>query len=121
MNHSSRLTGLFASMFLVAFVLVTSGFACGDVGSSGTMVGMKMGANHANNTNSPESKPPVPPCKFPWAPDGCQSMAPCSPAAVASATTNRHSIVAVPERMAAGRQITPTSIANPPELPPPRA
>ena len=121
MGHPSRLTGVFASMFLVAFVLVTSGFACDSVKVGETMVGMSMGANHATSSNSPDSQAPAAPCKFPWAPDGCQSMAPCAPAAVASATTSIYTVAAIPQSVAVATQIAPPSVANPPELPPPRA
>ena len=130
MRSLSRLTGLVSALCLVAFVLVTSGFACVDSPGRDAMAEMGM-ARSATNSGAmvhgiaaplPASAPaPTAPCRFPWAPDGCQSMVPCSPAALASATAAVGHASAAPERIAVGVSLTPLSVTTPPELPPPRA
>ena len=57
MNHPSRLISVFASMCLVAFVLVTSGFVCDSVKVGETMVGMSMGANYTTRSTSIDWQP----------------------------------------------------------------
>jgi hypothetical protein len=61
------------------------------------------------------------PCTFPWAPDGCQSMAPCAPTALTSHAEALRVLHAVPSPVASLDVRTPASIKSPPELPPPRA
>jgi hypothetical protein len=130
MQSLSRLTGLVSALCLVAFVLVTSGFACVDSAGRDTMAEMGMTRSatnsgaivHAIAATLPASAPaPTAPCRFPWAPDGCQSMVSCAPAAIASAATTLGRISAVPERITVGVSLTPLSVTTPPELPPPRA
>jgi len=130
MQSLSRITGLISAVFLVAFVLVTSGFACIDAASPDTMAKMGMTRSaaksgvivHASAATLPASAPaPTAPCRFPWAPDGCQSMVPCAPAALTSATAGLGHSNAVPDRIAVGVSLTPLSVTTPPELPPPRA
>src|SRR6266478_5069368 len=125
MLRPSRLAGLFTSLFLAAFVLVTSGFACTTPGSDDMTV-MAMTSGHANGQATvqnvaPIQKAPVAPCRFPWAPDGCQSMVPCSAAALASASAQLNRGGPVPERVASAVAVAPLSVKTPPELPPPRA
>ncbi|HWZ60908.1 MAG TPA: hypothetical protein VNW46_18125 [Gemmatimonadaceae bacterium] len=102
-----------ATLFLLQLVFVESGYACAmpATGSSAmaSMPGMTMPAH--------ESKGP---CRFPWAPDGCQSMAPCAPAALA---VPGHALAVAPQLVAAVPVLivrTPPSETAPPELPPPR-
>ena len=130
MRSLSRLVGLVSALCLVAFVLVSSGFACGDLPGRDTMGKMGMappatnpGAiGHAIAATLPASAPaPTAPCRFPWAPDACQSLVPCASAALASATAPLGHVSAVPGRIAAGIPLTPLSVTSPPELPPPRA
>jgi hypothetical protein len=126
MQRPSRLAGVFTSLFLVAFVLVTSGFACTTPGSSDDMTAMAMTSGHANGQATaqdiaPVQKAPAAPCKSPWAPDGCQSMVLCAAAALASAASVLHGAGPVPERVMPGAAITLLSVTSPPELPPPRA
>jgi hypothetical protein len=130
MRRLSRITGLISGVLPVAFVLVTSGFACVDSASPDTMAKMGMAGSAVNSgamalgsaATLPASAPaPTAPCKFPWAPDGCQSMVPCAPAALTSGTTALAHTSAVPERIAVGVSLTPLSVTTPPELPPPRA
>ncbi len=61
------------------------------------------------------------PCKFPWAPDGCQSMTPCAPLALTSYTQSLRAPDDVPSTVAPLVVLTPPSQVRPPELPPPRA
>ena len=126
MQRPSRLIGLLTSLFLVAFVLVTSGFACMTRGSSDNMTAMAMTSGGTNGQATaqdvaPVQKAPAAPCNFPWTPDGCQSMVPCAAAALASATSVLHRTGHVPERVMPGAAITLLSVTSPPELPPPRA
>lgn len=124
MHRPSRLIALVSSLFLVGLVLVTSGFACDTASTKGAvMSGMKMATTHAgaNAKSSGGSQLPQAPCKFPWAPGGCQSMVPCSQAAVVS-TAMRAALLIEPSHP----RITMVAIAPPsetpaPELPPPRA
>jgi hypothetical protein len=125
MPRASRLVGLFTSLFLVAFVLVTSGFACIAPANPQGMGAMGMTPGHSQGQATvqdaaPVQKVPSAPCKFPWTPQGCQGMVSCAPAALASATTTRHGGALVPERVMADANVTPLSVTTPPELPPPR-
>ena len=130
MRSLSRLAGLVSALCLVAFVLVSSGFACVESAGRDTMAKMGMAPPatnsgaivHAIAATLPASAPaPTAPCRFPWAPDACQSLVPCASAAIASATAALGHISAVPERIAVGISLTPLSVTSPPELPPPRA
>jgi hypothetical protein len=126
MRRPLRLAGLFTSLFLAAFVLVTSGFACIAPGSSQDMTTMGMISAHADGQAAaqnvaPVQQAPATPCKFPWAPDGCQSMVPCAPAALASSAAALNRGGSAPERVASDVAVAPLSVTTPPELPPPRA
>ncbi len=126
MHRPSRLTGALTSLLLVAFVLVTSGFTCTTPAASDGMKAMGMTSGHADGLTtaqnvSPIQKAPAAPCKFPWAPDGCQSMVPCAAAALASPAATLDRSALVPERVASYVQIAPLSVTTRPELPPPRA
>src|SRR5438045_354730 len=126
MQRPSRLAGVLTTLLLAAFVLVSSGFACPTPGSSDNMTAMGMASGHATGqatvqTVAPIQKAPVAPCKFPWAPDGCQSMVPCAPAALASASAELNRGGSVPERIASFVALAPISVTTAPELPPPRA
>lgn len=89
------------------------------------MAGMRMDSSHSaqvlsqNPGTHPQSLPA--PCRFPWAPDGCQSMVPCSPAAVASTVAQVEAITARHGPITAWTWLTPPSVSSAPELPPPRA
>jgi hypothetical protein len=126
MQRPSRLAGLFASLLLAALVLVTSGFACIAPESSQDMTAMGMTSAHADGQATaqnvaPVQKAPATPCKFPWAPDGCQSMVPCAQTALASAAAALNRGGPVPQRVASDAEVAPLSVTTPPELPPPRA
>jgi hypothetical protein len=125
MERPSRLAGFFTSLFLVTFVLVTSGFACVVPADPQGMAAMRMTPDHAEGQATgqaavPLQKVPSAPCKFPWAPEGCQAMV-CAPAALASASIALDSRASVPEPVIADARVIPLSVTIPPELPPPRA
>jgi hypothetical protein len=114
------------TLFLAAFVMVTSGFACMGLESSQDMTAMGMTSVHALGAATAQSvvpvqKAPAAPCKFPWAPDGCQSMVPCAPAALALSPADLSHSGSVPERVTPSIALAPLSVTTPPELPPPRA
>lgn len=126
MRRPSRLAGLFTSLFLVAFVLVTSGFGCVVPANAQGMAGMGMTPGHSeghatDQTAVPLQQVPSAPCKFPWAPEGCQAMISCAPAALASVTTALYGGGSVPEPVIVDTRVTPLSVTTAPELPPPRA
>jgi len=125
MQRPYRLIGLFVSLCLAAFMLVASGFTCIAHAGSEDMAAMGMASPHANGMSSAQNlapvQPPAAPCKLPWAPDGCQSMVPCSPAALASSAVALGSGPSVSDRVAADLPEAPASVTKAPELPPPRA
>lgn len=125
MQRPPRLVGLLVSLCLAAFMLVASGFTCIASASSESMAAMGMTSpTAASQTHAQDHAPvqqPVPPCKLPWAPDGCQSMVPCAPAALASSAVDLNRIVSPSERAIADLPEAPTSVTRAPELPPPRA
>jgi hypothetical protein len=126
MPRPSRLAGLFTSLFLVAFVLVTSGFACVVPADHQGMAAMGMTTGHSEGQATVQNaallhKVPSAPCTFPWAPEGCQAMVSCAPAALVSATTALDGGASVPEQVIADARVTPLSVTKSPELPPPRA
>lgn len=126
MHRPSRIAGLFTTLFLAAFVLVTSGFACIVPESSQDMTSMGMASAHARvqataQIVSPVQNGPAAPCRFPWAPDGCQSIVQCAPAALASIGADLNRGAPLPERVASSIALPPLSVTTPPELPPPRA
>ena len=121
MRRPSRLIALSTSLLLASLVLVTSGFACGSA-SKESMSGMQMGgsASDAQHSTTTPTRP-SPPCRFPWAPDGCQSMVPCAPAAVTSTALSLSGVGDYAVRVVTLVVITPPSGRPAPELPPPRA
>jgi hypothetical protein len=126
MRRPSRLAGLLATLFLATLVLVTSGFACIAPANARAMDAMGMVSGQTNSQATAETPAPVQdtrsaPCKFPWAPDGCQSMVPCAPAAVAASPTSLGDRSPAPDRVSPDIALVPSSITSAPELPPPRA
>ena len=112
-------------VILLHLAVVSSGYACTlpmqAPNDAGVMAGMPMDADAAMLASPSVPAPEKTPCQFPWAPDGCQSMAPCAPAAIQSAAIG----YAVPVSRAAAAPIntvaTPESLTRAPEPPPPRA
>ena len=132
MRRFRRLTALLTCIWMIHLVLVGSGFTC-VMPAMDAMHGMTMGdvAQSAPGSEratmqdaldpTEPSAPTERPCDLPWAPDGCQSMVPCAPAALAAAPD----VVPTPRAVHAGVTgsvvLAPPSLLIPPELPPPRA
>ncbi|MGI8497933.1 MAG: hypothetical protein ACR2OG_10180 [Gemmatimonadaceae bacterium] len=125
-----RMTAVISGALLLQLVVTGSGRACatsamaamhaGAAGAS-SMPGMDVhgSTRHSDQAQAPDSDPS--PCQLPWAPAGCQPMAPCSPTAVASAVLRLSSPHAGDSQAAALVVIAPTSRSTPPDPPPPRA
>lgn len=121
------------TILLTHLAWVGSGFACdmtdgaamaapdvmGDM-SGMSMPGMDM-AGMTERQSGGESEHHHAPCDFPWAPEGCQSMTPCAPIALASVTELLRTPDAMPSAIAVLAVLPPPSIQLPPEPPPPRA
>lgn len=140
MPRTRRLTALLVSFFLAHAMWAGSGFVCGmpamghtvmtgmDM-SSADMAGMDMSGMHMSATPGQRSssdqggapKHDHAPCELPWAPNGCQSLSPCAPLALASNAEQPRVPDNVPLSVAPLTVLTPPSQARPPELPPPRA
>lgn len=133
MARLRRIAALFVVVLLAQLLLVESGFACQmpsmkrDAGgamamSTGAIAGMDMSGMgmpaSPSDTGDPSDEAP---CRFPWAPAGCQSMVPCGPAALAVLTPALTVPKAAPGVVLALAVLAPPSQARPPELPPPRA
>ena len=113
-------------LVLLQLVLVESGFAC-RMPASGVMQGTAMAAmqmpgrqDHSPSAPSPRDETTVP-CRFPWAPAGCQAMSPCALSALTVASTTIATftlprIVSPPLAL-----LVPASLGEAPEPPPPRA
>ena len=127
-----RLTASFLGLLLANLIWVGSGYACvtpsgystastatADV-TSQAMAEMNMaGTPTATSDGAPQDH--MPPCQFPWAPDGCQSMAPCAPHAIFAHVFELEVPNATPVRVAELTVLTPPSALRAPDLPPPRA
>lgn len=61
------------------------------------------------------------PCDAPWAPPGCELMAPCPLVAVTSLAPVLRTIAGVPLLIPADVELMPASQTRAPELPPPKA
>lgn len=119
MHRRHRLAGFASIVLLLQLVLVGGGFGC-------VMPGV--GAHGATATSDAAGMagmgmPSVPsvPSQLPWAPAGCQPMAPCAPAAVTAAQFVLALPVVDATPVAALDIATPSSRTTPPEIPPPRA
>ena len=129
MRRSSRLVAALSGLFLSATVLATSGFVCANDANGAKMASMQMtgydgdagrivAVSHFSARHPEKSHAP---CKFPWAPDGCQSMVPCSPSVIATPLMQLMSFFALPQSVVAVVALKPPSEIPAPELPPPRA
>lgn len=140
MPHVRRLTALLVSLFLAHAMWVGSGFACTMPPmdqSSSTAATMDMSTAHMAGMDMPEmdmagTAAPAgdmgrmpshdhEPCNLPWAPDGCESMAPCGPSALASSPELAREPASVPVAVPELAVLTPPSPNRSPEPPPPRA
>jgi hypothetical protein len=107
-------------MLLLQLVLVGGGFGCA-MPSIGTRAAPAESTTAAMPGMDMPSAPSQAPCQLPWAPTGCQPMAPCGPAAVMPAQFVLALPVGDAAPVAALDIATPSSRTTPPELPPPRA
>ena len=124
MRRVHRTFGVLLGLVFLQLVLVESGFACrmpGDMTGGRSDAAMPMPMNAGVPSSPTHSGDHAPPCRFPWAPDGCQSMAPCSPAAVAAPPVGGRPVAMPAEAPLRLAVITPASLIRPPEPPPPRA
>ena len=130
-----RLLAFMVNVLLLHVMWVGSGFACDmpDMGAPTAAVGMAdmempaeaMAAMDTPGISvQPSSEAPAhdhAPCELPWAQDGCQSMAPCAPLAVASPVESLRLADHVLSAVESQLFLTPPSQVRTPELPPPRA
>ena len=131
MYHSSvrrllRPVSVLLTLVLLQLVLVESGYACrmpseGAVGSE-SMVDMPMpgGLGHSSSEPRQQDRQQAP-CQFPWTQNGCQAMAPCTPAALTVASVATEPIARTHVALLRFEPLTPPSLSLAPELPPPRA
>jgi len=117
----SRVVGATLLLSMCVLVLLGSGFGCAwaSSASSTSMAAMGM-AGMPQNASQPDDRAPSG-CQFPWAPNGCQTMAPCAPAALLSVTFALPASGSIPEAAPPFVVIAPRSLTRAPELPPPRA
>lgn len=128
-----RPLALLLGVVLLHLVFVESGYACQMLPSvmsapagarmdAGVRTGMQMTAGSAAAV-APGSDPAQhrPPCRFPWAPDGCQFAGPCAPAALASGVVILRPTASARSAPPRAAPLAPTFLRLPPELPPPRA
>ena len=117
----SRVVGAILLLSMFCLVLLGSGFGCAWASSASSASMAAMGtAGMQHNSPRPGDRAPSG-CQFPWAPDGCQTMAPCAPAALQSVTFALAASGSVPEAAPPFVVIAPRSLTRAPELPPPRA
>ena len=134
MRRTRRVTAFFMTVLFAHVLWVGSGFACvmPEMGRSPSAAMTTMDMSDANMAgmdmpdatgNSPRGAPARDhaPCKLPWAPDGCSSMTPCAPIALASPTEPLGSPEMMPPSIARLAVLTPPSQVRTPDLPPPRA
>ena len=134
MRHTRRVTAFFMTVLFAHVLWVGSGFACvmPETGHSSSspmatmgmydpsMAGMDM-PDAAGHSPGGEPAHDHAPCKLPWAPDGCSSMTPCAPIALASPTEPLGSPEIILPSIARLAVLTPPSQVRTPDLPPPRA
>lgn len=136
MRRFRRFAAAASAALFLQLVLAGSGIACvtpamhsnaasdgaattemaGMPGMAG-MGGMEMPASDSSSP-APSNEPP---CQLPWAPGGCQPMAPCAASAVAAAAWVISAPPVAPMRIDPLDVLTPSSPTSQPEPPPPRA
>jgi len=124
MSRFVRAAAVTLVVALLQLVLLESGYAClampagpGDV----AMAGMSMPAEGESPSNPTDAGEDQAPCEFPWAPNGCETMAPCAPAAVTTVATQPAPDSRLEDGPLTLVELTPSSPSRAPELPPPRA
>lgn len=126
-GRASRFTALVLSLVMVNLALIASGYACtvrGMTDMSGMVTARTASASGAavmQQKSSQGDRQQSSPCRFPWAPNGCESMAPCGPAALAAWATLPNESVRVPLSVPDGTIALLQTAMSAPEIPPPRA
>ena len=119
-----RPVGLLLTLVLLQLVLLESGYACrveAGTAPAETMAGMDMpGAPATHSPKEQRGGQPDGPCRFPWAPNGCQAMAPCAPAILLVARATDVSAMRTTPVSWTLELLVPPSVSRAPELPPPR-
>jgi hypothetical protein len=127
---SRRSIGSALIVVLFHLAVVTSGVGCGIAMHGSTAMGlMEMGAMADTPTRTSAHgavvvTAPIPknvPCRLPWAPDGCQTMAQCAPAAMQCAVVSYSEPTIAPDGSRMVNVAAPESLTRAPEPPPPRA
>ncbi len=112
-------------LVLLQLVLVESGYACrmpaGGAMQESRMAAMQMpGSPSLPSAPSPRDESSAP-CRFPWAPAGCQAMSPCVLPALTVATTTIATFTLARMVSPPLAPLVPASLRQAPEPPPPRA
>ncbi len=112
---------MLSALFVLQLVFVESGYACSmsHMGSDMDAMGA-MSMPQTGHADAPTPANNQAPCRFPWAPGGCHSMAPCAPAALVTATPALADPPAFVAAVPVLAVLTPPSTTAPPDLPPPR-
>lgn len=124
MRRIRRPLALLVGLILLHLMAVESGFACAvpTAGDSGAAMAGMTDMPGMDMSGSPEkSTPDAPPCDFPWAPAGCQAMAPCAPAALTSCALAEDALSLARSGIDTRSELAPHSRTPAPEPPPPRA
>lgn len=138
MRRSRSVIALLTNLLLIHVMWIGTGSACvmpDVVDSHHAMAGMNMPAadmagmdmsgmdmsDMGAPTDAPSSEHDQTPCRFPWAPEGCQNMTPCAPLAIGSAQQILREVGEPPVHVATLRVLMPPSRGHAPEPPPPRA
>ena len=124
MRRLARPIAFLLTLVLLQLVLVESGYACRAPagGSMSEMAGMQMPAGPDHSSSAPRQQDHQDtPCRFPWAPGGCQTMAPCAPSALTVASTDVASAPSERNVLEPLVVLAPPALTSAPELPPPRA
>jgi hypothetical protein len=119
MYWGRRIVAALSAALVLQLVFVGGGYACPGSDARGSMTDMGM-ATMAHG-GQPASTHHRTPCPFPWAPDGCQNMVPCAPAAIAAPTRGVVDLPPIVAPVPVMSVVMPPSVIAPPELPPPRA
>lgn len=109
------------AIVLLQLMLVVGGYACVAGQGAASMAGMSMPTADASEHVPARKGQQDAPCQFPWAPGGCQTMAPCAPVAITVASSTGARIERAHEALQTLVLLAPSSVSVAPELPPPRA
>jgi hypothetical protein len=118
MRRARRIVAALCALLVLELVFVGSGYACSRPDALASMADMGMAATPP--TGQPVAPEHQAPCRFPWAPEGCQSMVPCAPSAIAVPSQRAADVPPLVATVPVLFVVTPPSVASPPELPPPR-